>query len=127
MIHAEIFGFKFEAETLDEIARMVTADDRIPATATAGEDSLTVHQYFPKHQESVCGFIEKVQNAYKRTQERTTHLEECTDDLIEAKPIILSGQDAIDFAEMVLANDPPEPTPALKRAFELHRKLIVSE
>ncbi len=45
---------------------------------------------------------------------------------MEAKPIVLTGQAAVDFAEMVLS-PAPEMAPALRRAAERHRKMVISE
>ena len=45
---------------------------------------------------------------------------------MEPKPIVLTGQEAIDFAEMVLSR-PPKMSPALRRAAERHRKMVISE
>ena len=49
------------------------------------------------------------------------------DDLFaEPKPIVLTGKAADEFAEMILS-PPPKPSPALIRAFERHRKSVISE
>jgi hypothetical protein len=45
---------------------------------------------------------------------------------IEFKPIVLTGQDAIDFADMLLSQ-PPAPSPALKRALERRHKMVITE
>ena len=56
-------------------------------------------------------------------------LEQSSDDseqVIGPASITLTGQAAIDFAEMVLS-PAPEPTPVLLRAAELHKKTVISE
>ena len=44
----------------------------------------------------------------------------------EPKPVVLTGKAAAEFADMVLS-PPPKPAPALVRAFERHRKTVISE
>lgn len=59
----------------------------------------------------------------QRPQERVVDDDEA---FMEPKPVVLSGQEAVDFAEMVLSR-PPKPSPAFKKIAKLYRKMVVSE
>ena len=45
---------------------------------------------------------------------------------VEPKPIVLTGQEAIDFADMVLTRKPRR-SEVLAKAFERYRKTVISE
>ncbi len=68
-------------------------------------------------------------NSITPTENREQRTVDWTDDddlLAEPKPIVLTGQEANDFAEMVLTRKPRR-SEALAKAFERYRKTVISE